>query len=258
MAKKIVMTPGFVQDLGKLKQSGNEDAYIQALRNQGLKQNSYIPYWRKQLGCSYNKHDTLAMARLLTPIWPRLSLWQRKLIVSQCDWYNYRWFVDYVITPVNGMQGMQINKLLSYLDDGGQTMWTKHQDPKYREALSNWFDLSMQRAKHEPDGSNVLGEAHRAPILDVTDEERAKAQQEMVDETNEIARLLTMTIKENPRIWTSLVGILRIWIKNYRRKSYNAAWRETTKQMQDARQGIINRDWLQVEKAFRSFPGWWD
>lgn len=42
MSKKIVMTPGFVQDLGKLKQSCNEGAYIQALRNQGLEQNRYI------------------------------------------------------------------------------------------------------------------------------------------------------------------------------------------------------------------------
>lgn len=53
----------------------------------------YLKHWRTITHISYNKRDTLRLARALQVVKPELTLYQAKLFMSQINWYDYSYFL---------------------------------------------------------------------------------------------------------------------------------------------------------------------
>ena len=256
--KKITFANSFAKDLKKLPNSLANDHKIDVLRKQLLKKNEYLPYWRKILDISYNKHDTLVLAKALCNLKPSLSLWQAKLIVSESPWFDYRWFNDSLIKLNNPELAKKVDQLFDYIYDMGKTHYLKINTPEYEKALDDWFNKAMDTGTDNDDGSFTLGSPKEDPILIVSEKERAIAKKEVAEEQNELGQLITDWIKNDRTVQTTVIAFLRVWAKNYRHHGFNANWRIPTNQMEKARRNIINHNWNDLPNQFSQMLGWWD
>ena len=93
--------------------------------------------WRKLLGATFNKHDTLELAKVIQAAKPNLSLYQAKLIVSQCCFYDYEWFATVFIKLFDEEMAAEIDQLLDYLKykiQWGKTYYEKTEHPRIRKS----------------------------------------------------------------------------------------------------------------------------
>lgn len=216
-----------------------------------------VKKWRKLLGATFNKHDTLELAKVIQAAKPNLSLYQAKLIVSQCCFYDYEWFATVFIKLFDEEMAAEIDQLLDYLDSMGKTYYEKTNTPEYEKALKDWFNYSFEKAL-ESDGKVTLDEEGRDPILDPSEEEKQIMKKEMAEEEKELGNKIANWIKENPNVQQALPTIFRIWCKNYAHWSWNADWRKVCTQLNAVRQDVLTQDWADLAKQFENLPGWWD
>lgn len=254
----IMLANSFAKDLKKLPSSLARDHQIDLLRKKLYKNGQYLPYWRNIIGISYNKHDTLVLAKALCDYKPDLSLYQAKLIISNCPWYDYHWFNDYLIKLNNPQLAKEINLLFEYIYNFGKTHYLKSHSPEYEKALNKWFDEAIQSGTNNNDGSFTLGSPEENPILIMTEDDRKLAKKEVAEETHELGQLITNWIKQDQAIQTVVMTFLRVWAKNYRKHSFNANWRMPTKQMSKAYNNIKHHNWNDLPTQFANIAGWWD
>ena len=114
---------------------------------------------------------TLELAKAIQSAKLNLSLYQAKLIVAHCHFYDYEWFSDVFIKLFDEELATEIYQLLDYLDSMGKTHYEKSHTPEYEKAWDNWVESSFEKAEENDEGI-TLGEGNRDPILDSSEEEK--------------------------------------------------------------------------------------
>lgn len=243
--------------MSKLSSSRRDEKLKNAAFKEAFEHDAYLKRWRKLLDVTFNKNDTLELAKAIQSAKPNLSLYQAKLLVSQCHSYDYECFSDVFIKLFDEKMAAEIDQLLKYLFYMGKANYEKTHTPEYEKALDDWFDSSFEEAV-ETDEWITLGEGNRDPILDSSEEERQIMKKEFAEEKEELGNKIANWIKENPKVQRALPTMFRIWCKNYAHWSWNADGRKVCMQLNAVRQDVLTQNWTDLAKQFENLPGWWD
>lgn len=258
---KVVMQKSFLKDVSKLGSQALDERIKNEVFKIAFEHNAYLKKWRKLLSVSYNKHDTLEFAKAVKLAKPDLSLYQARLIVSQCSYYGYGWFGNIFVRLFDEKLANEIEELLKYISLMGKTHYEKVHTPEYEKALDKWFEGSFEKildSSGEETEVFTLNEKNQDPILNITEEEQQIMKTEMKEEEKELGEKIANWVKENQNIQQALPTIFRIWSKTYSHWSWNAGWREVCGQLDAVRQDILEQNWSDLAKQFQNLPGWWD
>lgn len=224
-----------------------------------IKRNLYLPKWRKKLYCSYNKRDTVRLAKALTGISP-LTLLQAKYVICAADWWEYTDFINNIIHLFYPDLAEKIVKDLDILSDGDPSRHAKINSPEYTQALRKQFDDALSKKVVHRDGSVSfsLDTDNEPEILKISDQEKRIMKKEIAEYQILIGQELADFCQNNPNYHPFLILYLRTWAHNYNRHSQTMNCHTVGRQIMKTANDLKAKSYQALAVDFKKIPGWWD
>lgn len=220
----------------------------------------YLKHWWTITHISYNKRDTLRLARALQVVKPELTLYQAKLFMSQINWYDYSYFFDLLLFLDNRYQN-KFNELLTYLDCGGKTFYERENTQEYEKQLDDYWKEKMASAVKRSDGSVIveydLELEDKYPLLKKSKEDYQHSKEEMATELDELTTLMVSLVKKHQ--YKDMIFLyLNSWQHRYSLCSDHVRAHEVGRQISQAKMDLTVENWLALKEDFKNVLGWWN